>query len=163
MKKTFLGLGSNMGDRLQNLEAAKKMISESVGTIFAESPVYETEPLGFESENDFLNMVIGAETALSPSGLMGRILMIESKLGRIRCETKYSSRTIDIDILLYGEEIYEDESIEIPHPRLHERRFVLIPLSELAPNVLHPVLKKSILTLHDNCSDTSRVIQYKDK
>jgi 2-amino-4-hydroxy-6-hydroxymethyldihydropteridine diphosphokinase len=163
MKKVFLCLGSNIGERTENLKEAKKMIAELIGRILTESGLYETEPWGFESENDFLNMVLCVETGLSPSGLMGRILMIESKLGRIRCETRYSSRSMDIDILLYGEEVYADEAINIPHPRLHERRFVLVPLSDIAPGFIHPVIKKSIKTLLEICSDQSRVLPYSAK
>jgi 2-amino-4-hydroxy-6-hydroxymethyldihydropteridine diphosphokinase len=163
MKKVFLCLGSNLGERLEHLKEAKKMIAELIGKILSESRLYETEPWGFESENDFLNMVLCVETGLSPSGLMGRILMIESKLGRIRCETGFSSRSIDIDILLYGEEVYADEAINIPHLHLHERRFVLVPLSEIAPDFIHPIIKKSIKTLLETCSDQSRVMPYFEK
>ena len=122
---------------------AKKMIEESIGSVVSVSSVYETEPWGFESDNEFLNMVLCVETDLSPSGLLGRILMIESQLGRIRCENQYSSRNIDIDILLYNNEIVNEAALEIPHPRMHERRFVLVPLAEIAPELIHPVLKKS--------------------
>jgi 2-amino-4-hydroxy-6-hydroxymethyldihydropteridine diphosphokinase len=162
MKKVFIGLGSNLGDRVENLREAKSRIGELIGPVVEESPVYETEPWGFESDNEFLNMVLCAETALSPSGLLGRILMIESQLGRIRGEARYSSRNIDIDILLYNSEIINETALIIPHPRMHERRFVLVPLNEIASELKHPVLKKSIKELLYACSDTSKVELFKE-
>lgn len=160
MQKVFLGLGSNLGDRAGNLSEAVKMIVESAGTIISRSSVYETEPWGFESKSQFLNIVVCLDTGLNPSGLLGRILMIESELGRIRTDTGYSSRNIDIDILFYGDDIISGESVRIPHPRLHERRFVLIPLAEIAPALVHPVLNKTIQTLLDECEDKCKVIRY---
>ncbi|MGD0582234.1 MAG: 2-amino-4-hydroxy-6-hydroxymethyldihydropteridine diphosphokinase [Bacteroidales bacterium] len=157
MKIAYLGLGSNLGDRIGFLKEATRMIGESAGKIIAVSSVYETEPVEVEKGGDFLNMVVCVGTDLSPSGLLGRILMIESKLGRIRCETRYSSRTIDIDILFYNNEIIENDSLSIPHPRLHLRKFVLIPINELATGLVHPVLGKSIKELLDECPDTSKV------
>jgi 2-amino-4-hydroxy-6-hydroxymethyldihydropteridine diphosphokinase len=157
MKKVFIGLGSNLGDRMEYLREAKSMIGELIGPVVTESAVYETEPWGFESDNEFLNMVLCAETDLSPSGLLGRILMIESQLGRIRSEARYSSRNIDIDILLYNSEIINETALIIPHPRMQERRFVLVPLNEIAPELKHPVLKKSIKALLEECKDNSKV------
>jgi 2-amino-4-hydroxy-6-hydroxymethyldihydropteridine diphosphokinase len=160
MKKVYMGLGSNLGERIELLKEAIRMIGESAGNIVALSPVYETEPVGMDSGGDFLNMVACIETDLSPSGLLGRILMIESKLGRIRCETRYSSRTIDIDILFFNDEIIESDSLSVPHPRLHLRKFVLIPLNELAPGLVHPVSGRTIRELLSSCSDTSKVTLY---
>ena len=157
MKKVFLGLGSNLGNRVENLISAKVRIGELIGPVVSESPVYETEPWGFESDEKFLNMVLCAETDLSPSGLLGRILKIESQLGRIRSEARYSSRNIDIDILLYNNEIINETALIIPHPRMHERRFVLVPLNEIASELKHPVLKKSIKALLEECKDDSKV------
>jgi 2-amino-4-hydroxy-6-hydroxymethyldihydropteridine diphosphokinase len=160
MKKVYLGLGSNLGERLELLKKAIGMTGESAGNIVAVSSVYETEPVGLDSGGNFLNMVVCIGTDLSPSGLLGRILMIESKLGRIRCETRYSSRTIDIDILFYNNEIIETDSLSIPHPRLHLRKFVLVPINELAPGLVHPVFGKSIKELLDECPDTSKVTHF---
>lgn len=157
MKIAYLGLGSNLGDRIGFLKEATKMIGESAGKIIAISSVYETEPVEVEKGGDFLNMVVCVGTDLSPSGLLGRILMIESKLGRIRCETRYSSRTMDIDIVLYDNEIIEKDSLTIPHPRMHLRKFVLVPLNELAPGLIHPVSGKSIGYLLNSCKDISMV------
>jgi len=160
MKRVFLGLGSNLGDREENLQEAKVRIGESIGQVVSASSVYETEPWGFESDREFLNMVLCAETYLSPSGLLGRILMIESQLGRIRSEKKFTSRNIDIDILLYDNDIVNEEALQIPHPQMHERRFVLIPLCEIAPDLIHPVLKKSSQTLLKECKDNCKVVKY---
>jgi 2-amino-4-hydroxy-6-hydroxymethyldihydropteridine diphosphokinase len=160
MKKIFLGLGSNLGERLKNLEDSMTMIGESVGKIDPVSSVYQTEPWGFESENQFLNMVIGAETDLSPSELLGKILMVESHLGRKRYGKKYSSRIIDIDILLYDNGIIDDKALKIPHPHLHERKFVLVPLAEIAPDLIHPIFRKSITSLLITCQDNGKVILF---
>ena len=157
MKKVFLCLGSNLGDRAENLKQAELRIAEYVGSIISVSSVYETEPWGFESESKFLNKVLCIKTDLSPSGLLGRILMIESQLGRIRCETQYQSRNIDIDILLYNNDIVKEPVLEIPHPRMHERRFALIPIVEIAPDLVHPVLKKTLKSILRSCRDKSSV------
>jgi 2-amino-4-hydroxy-6-hydroxymethyldihydropteridine diphosphokinase len=162
MKKVYLGLGSNLGERIELLKEAIRMIGETAGKVTAISSLYETEPVGLEKGGDFLNIVLCLETNLSPSGLLGRILMIESKLGRVRCETRYTSRTIDIDILLYNNEIIEKEALSIPHPRLHQRKFVLIPLNELAPDLVHPVFGKTIKELLESCRDSSKVTLFKD-
>ena len=161
MEKAFLGLGSNLGNREKNLKEARTGIEESIGKIIICSSVYQTEPWGFESDKKFLNMVVCVETDLSPSGLLGRILMIESQLGRIRCKDKYSSRNIDIDILFYNNEIVDEADLKIPHPHMQERRFVMVPLSEIAPELVHPVLKKSVESLLKSCKDTGKVRKYK--
>jgi 2-amino-4-hydroxy-6-hydroxymethyldihydropteridine diphosphokinase len=110
-------------------------------------------------------MVLSVETDLPPSGVLGRILMIESQLGRIRyrCGFKYLSRCIDIDILLYDNEITDQEALKIPHPRLHERRFVLVPLAEIASGLIHPVFNKTILELLKECKDNGKVKKYKER
>jgi 2-amino-4-hydroxy-6-hydroxymethyldihydropteridine diphosphokinase len=162
MKNVYLGLGSNLGDRFKNLSEACIRIEESTGKITCRSSVYSTEPWGFKSENEFLNMVICVETDLSPSGLLGRILMIESQLGRIRCEPKYSSRKIDIDILLYDSEIVDEEALVVPHPKLPERKFVLVPLAEIAPGIIHPVLNQSVSSMLKSCKDPGKVLKYKE-
>ena len=159
MKKVYLGIGTNMGDREACLKVAIECIMESIGTVVRTSSVYETEPWGFSSNDQFLNMVAEVETALKPSGLLGRILMIEARMGRLRSDTGYTSRLIDLDILLYGNKILNTKSLIVPHPRLHERKFVLVPLCEIAPDFVHPVLKKDIKTLLRECKDKSKVIR----
>ena len=159
MKKVYLGLGSNMGERDNLLKEALAMIGESVGHLTDVSSLYETEPVGFDGD-DFLNMAVCIETGLSPSGLIGRVLMIESQLGRIRCEKGFLPRPIDIDVLLIDNEIIDSEPLIVPHPRMHQRRFVLEPLNEIAPDMIHPVIGKTINEILLECSDKSRVTKY---
>ena len=157
MKKVFLGIGTNLGEREENLGKAIINIGDNIGKVVRVSSVYETEPWGFTAEDNFLNMVAEVETILTPSGLLGAILMIESQLGRARGEEQYSSRLIDIDILFYEDLILDEISLKIPHPLLHNRKFVLVPFSEIAPDHMHPVLKKNISALLNLCDDRSRV------
>ena len=160
MKPVFLGIGTNLGEREENLGKAIKLIEEHIGNITEESSVYETEPWGFKSETSFFNMVIKVETNLTPSGLLGRILMIEAMMGRLREGQGYKSRIIDIDILFFGSRIFENKILKIPHPRIQERRFVLVPLSEIAGDLIHPVFKKSIQELLQECKDKSKVLKH---
>lgn len=160
MKIVYLGIGTNLGNREANLKEAVVRIGEHIGQVVKSSSVYETEPWGFNSKDEFLNMVVKVETKLSPSGLLGRILMIESMLGRIRGEKKYASRVIDLDILLYEDFIIDEVSLKIPHPLMHERRFVLTPLCEIAPEAVHPVFNKSIASLLESSRDNSKVRKY---
>jgi 2-amino-4-hydroxy-6-hydroxymethyldihydropteridine diphosphokinase len=157
MKTVFLGLGTNLGDRQKNLDQALDKIAEVIGIIVSRSSVYETEPWGFQSNDQFLNMVIRVETNLKPSGLLGRLLMIESLLGRLRDGKQYSSRIIDLDILLYGKQRIDTISLKIPHPRMHERRFVLIPLCEIAPRIVHPIFGKTMSELLKECKNSGMV------
>jgi 2-amino-4-hydroxy-6-hydroxymethyldihydropteridine diphosphokinase len=160
MKIVFLGIGTNMGNREGNLEQAVRRINEFIGAVRLSSSVYETEPWGFESPDKFLNIVVKVETELSPSGLLGRILMIESLLGRVRGTARYSSRLIDIDILLYDDIVVEEKSLIVPHSQIQNRRFVLIPLCEIASDILHPVLGKSFGELLKICEDKGVVKYY---
>jgi 2-amino-4-hydroxy-6-hydroxymethyldihydropteridine diphosphokinase len=157
MKVVFLGIGTNLGDRASNLKEAFSSIEEHIGPVLDSSSVYETEPWGFQAEEQFLNMVLKVETKLSPSGLLGRILMIEALLGRVRNVKQYSSRVIDIDILLYDDNIVEEETLKIPHPKMHGRKFVLVPLNEIAPETVHPALRKTVTSLLKSCKDQSIV------
>ena len=160
MKPVFLGIGTNLGEREENLRKAIKLIEEHIGNITEESSVYETEPWGFKSETSFFNMVLKVDTNLTPSGLLGRILMIEAMMGRLREGQGYKSRIIDIDILFFGSRIFENKVLKIPHPRIQERRFVLVPLSEFAGDLVHPVFKKSIQELLQECKDKSKVLKH---
>jgi 2-amino-4-hydroxy-6-hydroxymethyldihydropteridine diphosphokinase len=158
--KVYLGIGTNLGDRQDNLNQALALIREHVGSIIKSSPVYETEPWGFKSKDYFLNIVIEVETKLKPSGLLGRILMVEANMGRLRDSKGYSSRIIDIDILFYGSRKFEQKTLVIPHPRLHKRRFILVPLCEIAPDMVHPVFGKTMKVLLKECKDKNRVKKY---
>ena len=157
MNKIFLGIGTNLGNRKANLRKAKEMIGEHIGRIWNSSSVYETAPWGFEAENDFLNMVVEVETNLSPAEIMKKISGIESMLGRERNQNRYSSRIIDIDILLYDDLVLNEDGLKIPHPLIHERKFVLAPLCELAPDLIHPVFGKSMSVLLEDCRDRSKI------
>jgi 2-amino-4-hydroxy-6-hydroxymethyldihydropteridine diphosphokinase len=157
MNKVFLGIGTNLGDRSANLNEAVSKIGDFIGKVTKTSSVYETEPWGFETEDQFYNMVIETETSLSASGVLGAILMIEATLGRLRTGEQYSSRSIDIDILFYNDLVMNEEALKIPHPHLHERKFVLVPLCDIAPGMVHPVLNKSIADLLNLCKDKSEV------
>lgn len=160
MKRVFLGLGSNLGDRQANLRDAIKMTGKDLGKVMKSSSVYETQPWGFDSENNFLNMVILINTVHAPAGLIKKVLMVESALGRVRNSTGYSSRVIDIDILFYEDRVISDPGLTIPHPLIQERRFVLVPLCELAPDLIHPVFGKSISELLGVCPDKSKISRF---
>jgi 2-amino-4-hydroxy-6-hydroxymethyldihydropteridine diphosphokinase len=157
MNHIFLGIGTNMGNREANLREAVAKIGVSIGEILKVSSIYETEPWGFEAENNFLNMTVEVITEHTPSGVLGGILMIEAQLGRIRTEKQYASRIIDIDILFYDDLVMNEITLKIPHPYLHKRKFVLVPLNEIAHDFFHPVLKKSIGSLLNSCEDLSVV------
>lgn len=159
MNKVFLGIGTNLGNRKANLKKAIEMIGEHIGKVIKSSSVYETAPWGFDSEDDFLNMVVLVETTETPAELMKKITTIESKLGRERNQNRYSSRIIDIDILLYDELVINENGLKIPHPLMHERRFVLVPLNELVPELIHPVKGKSIRVLLEECRDRSEILK----
>ena len=156
---TFLGLGSNLGDRQDYLNQALEQIEKKIGMISMQSKIYETEPWGFNSDNYFLNMVLKAHTKLKPSDLIKRIRMIEDQLGRSRDSRHYISRTIDIDILLYGNMIINKPDLIIPHPLMQDRRFVLVPLCEIASKMIHPVFSKPFDQLLEECEDKRLVRQ----
>ena len=161
MKIVFLGIGTNLGNRENKLSEAVEMIREDIGPILGTSSVYETEPWGFQSADQFLNMVIRVGTNLPPSEVLNSILAIESSAGRKRSANQYVSRIIDIDILFYEDLVIEEENLKIPHPLIHERRFVLVPLCDIAPEMIHPVFGKTFAELLEVCSDTSSVRKVK--
>jgi 2-amino-4-hydroxy-6-hydroxymethyldihydropteridine diphosphokinase len=146
MKTVFLGLGSNMGDRAAMLEAAVRALESPRLHILRVSPVYETEPMDVPGQHWFLNQVAEAETDLFPLQLLHRTARVEAQLGRRRLAPK-GPRTIDIDILLFGNSVVTTPSLEIPHPRFRSRRFVLAPLADLAPDLRDPVTRKTVREL----------------
>ncbi|NCU03180.1 MAG: 2-amino-4-hydroxy-6-hydroxymethyldihydropteridine diphosphokinase [Chitinophagaceae bacterium] len=152
LHKVYILSGSNQGQRKQFLKKAVMLVHERCGSISKESSVYETAAWGQTSQAAFLNKVIVLQTALSPDDLMKTLLQIEQELGRVRTE-KYGPRTIDLDILFYDDLIYHSAVVTLPHPSIQDRRFVLIPLTELSPRKIHPVYKKTINTLLKECAD----------
>lgn len=155
MNKVFLEIGGNQGNRLANIHKAIDLINKQIGNVIQQSSVYEAPPWGFESEQWFYNQVLVLESELTSGQILKGLLGIEKKLGRIRHQQKYCSRTMDIDILFFNNEVIDNPELEVPHPRLHQRLFVLQPLSEIAPNFVHPALKKSISELLMICEDKS--------
>ena len=157
MEISFLMLGGNIGDRIFYLSQCSELLRSNVGRIVAFSSVYESEPWGFNNSQWFLNQVVALETNLSPIILLEKTKEIEKKLGRVRSYEKYQARTMDIDILLYGDIVMNTTELIIPHPRMSERMFVLRPMVEIAPDLLHPVLNRTMEYLFKNCSDLMQV------
>ena len=140
MATAYIGLGTNMGDKRGNLIRASALLAERVGDVLALSSVYETEPWGFESENRFLNAVIVLSTPLPPWELLDATLLIEIEMGRIgKSDGSYHDRIIDIDLLMVDDLVIRSERLTLPHPLMRERRFVMEPLAEVAPDTRHPV------------------------
>lgn len=141
MATVYISLGSNVGDRTTNLRAAIAEL-ERLGEVRQTSPIYATEPVENTQQDEFLNCVVELETRLAPSALMHAILEIEQRMGRVRGADK-GPRNIDLDLLLYDDQVVEAPGLKIPHPAMHRRRFVLAPLADIAPEALHPVLKQT--------------------
>jgi len=157
MTRIYFLLGGNIGNREELLSEAVRKMTNQIGEFVQASSLYETEPWGFTHEQNFLNQVIAFDSGLSAIDILDRTQAIEKELGRVRKTTQYCERTIDIDILFYGNELIENERLSVPHPRIQERSFALYPLEELIPEFIHPVLKKSIKTLKEECPDKLKV------
>jgi len=148
MSKAYLALGTNLGNKPVNLLRAIGCIADEIGIFSAISSVYETQPQGYESENDFLNMVVCIETLLSPTEILIITQSIEKRMGRTqKTSHSYQDRIIDIDIIAYDDLILHTENFQLPHPLFHQRRFVLEPFNEIAPGYVHPVLHKKVRKL----------------
>lgn len=155
--RAFLGLGSNQGDRQYYLKEALRLLEGRELKVAEASAVYETEPWGFVSGSWFLNQVVAVDTSLDRTELFERCQSTEKKLGRLRSGKPYSSRLIDIDLLLFNDDVYSGEGLVIPHPRLQERKFVLLPLREIAPQLRHPIFQKTMQQLYEECRDDLQV------
>ena len=146
-ERVFIALGTNLGDRQDNLRLARDTLSPQI-KIHKCSSIYQTPPWGYEEQPEFLNQVLEVQTALEPLPLLDALKAVEAQMGRLQT-FRYGPRLIDLDILFYGQRILETERLTLPHPRLHERAFVLVPLHEIAPDFIHPVLNETITTLLD--------------
>lgn len=156
MNSAFLLTGGNLGDRKETLAKAKELIAAQCGTVAIVSSLYETAAWGNTDQPAFLNQALKVETTLSARQLMRRLLKLEKLMGRIRKE-KYGPRIIDIDILLFNDETHDYPLLQLPHPEMQNRRFALLPLVEIAPDIVHPVLKKTIKQLLKECKDELEV------
>ena len=158
-RNIYIILGSNIGDKKSYIDSACDEISKVIGDISLYSSYYQTSPWGFESSNEFLNRAICVRSSLAPNNVMRTLLDIENRLGRVRNNDVegYESRTIDLDILLIDNLIVSSELLTVPHPRMADRKFVLVPLAEIAGEIIHPKEKKSIKNLLDICTDDELV------
>ena len=148
MAIAYQALGTNIGNKRRNMITAAALLAERVGDVLALSGFYETEPWGFQSENTFLNAALQLDTSLSPLELLKATQEIEIEMGRTqKSNGAYHDRIIDIDILLYDNLVLQTPELTLPHPLMHERLFVMEPLAEIAPNVIHPVFKKPVISL----------------
>lgn len=154
----FIGLGTNLGQRDQNLENAIELIEEKIGKVERKSSIYETPPWGFESDLTFFNQCIEIATELEANAILILLLSIENEMGRLRSsDGKYISRIIDLDLLAFQDQVIKTKNLTLPHPGIHERNFVLVPLAEIAPKWIHPILGQPIQELLSSAEDAGFV------
>lgn len=149
----YVSLGSNLGNKLQNLDIARELIGNEVGNMHSVSGIYESAAWGYSSENLFYNCCLSSVTLLEPLPLLEKMLSIETKMGRVRGDKGYSDRLIDMDLLFFNNVVLDHPRLVIPHPAMANRRFVLTPLSEIAPELVHPVNGLTVLEMLEGCQD----------
>lgn len=157
MYKVYLGIGGNIGNKQNNFDKVYQIIENEVGKILTASSIYESPPWGFQAADPFWNSVICINTILEDEELLWKIHEIEDRFGRIRGKDQYSSRQMDIDILYFNDKYIETKTLIIPHPRIHQRKFVLVPLNEIAPDFKHPLLRQTSTEMLGNCKDESLI------
>jgi len=155
MHHVFLGIGGNIGNKPENFRKVHNLVKSGVGKITAKSSVYESPPWGFRAGDNFWNQVLKVETEFTPAEVLSEINKIENSFNRKRHSKRYTSREMDVDILYYDDIFIETGDLIVPHPRLHQRLFVLVPLAEVAPNFKHPLFRMTSKQLLENCKDES--------
>lgn len=163
MSIAYIGVGSNIGDRIGYVQQAHCLLNDTDGIqVIESSSLYETEPVGYKDQEWFINAVLKTETILSAEELLNQCFRIENQLGRVRHPElpKNGPRTLDLDILFYDNKIINTEIMEIPHPRMHQRAYALVPLLELDADLIHPVINKTISELHENLEEPEEVYLY---
>lgn len=155
-RRVFIGLGSNIGDRQGHLDRARKALGAAGLRVGEQSSIYRTDPVEVTDQEEFINQVVGCETGLGPEAILEVCLAVEQSMGRVRTREK-GPRVIDLDLLLSGDDIRSGGAVQVPHPRMHLRRFVLVPLAEISPEAWHPVLNMTAAEMLSRCPDRSRV------
>jgi 2-amino-4-hydroxy-6-hydroxymethyldihydropteridine diphosphokinase len=158
IETAYIGIGSNLGKPLENCLKAIQIMDDMQGCrLVGRSEFYRTEPVGVEGQEWYLNGVVSLETERAPAHLLQGLMAIETEMGRVRKE-KWEARVIDLDLLLYGDLVIDEPGLKVPHPRMHERKFVLIPIVDLSPNLLHPVFGRRMIDLLKDCAEEGQQV-----